>query len=166
MVHENLTPLEAVALAVRSEIESTDLYEKLIDRVRNPEVKAMLRDLANDEEMHRASLMAMYAEMLGEEEPSVPASDGREKQWDIDPAAGFLDIMTRARDKEMDSEVFYKKAAERVRDHKTRMFFRDLAETERRHAARLAVEVEKLKEDPHWFEREDSGFYKSTHEGP
>jgi rubrerythrin len=110
--------------------------------------------------------MGVYREMLGEEDPSVPASDGREKEWDIDPEADFLTIMTKARDKEFDSETFYKAAAEKVRDHKTRMFFIELAETERKHAARLQKQVEKLEEDPHWFEREEPDSYKPIHEGP
>lgn len=161
MVDRQLTMLEAVAMAVRSEIESTDLYEKLIPRVKNPSVQEMLQDLAADEEKHRASLMAMYEEMLEGQKPSIPTSDGRKKQWDIDPDADFLTIMTKARDKEYDSEAFYQNAAERVQDYKTRMFFIDLAETERRHAVVLQEQVEKLQADPHWFDREDA-----FHEGP
>ena len=163
MVHQDLTPLEAVALAVRSEMESTDLYEKLTDRVRNPEVVTVLKELAADEEHHRVALMRLYEEMLEGQEPSIPASDGRKKIWDIDPDADFLTIMTRARDKEYDSETFYKDAAEKVRDYKTRMFFVELAETERRHAVVLQKQVEKLKEDPHWFDRAEADQF---HEGP
>lgn len=163
MVDRNLTALEAVALAVRSEIESTDLYENLTKRVRNPEVVAMLRDLAADEETHRVALMKLYEEMLEGEDPALPASDGRKKIWDLDPEADFLTVMTKARDKELDSERFYKKAAEGVLDYKTRMFFLDLAETERRHASRLDEQVQKLKEDPHWFDRAES---RPFHEGP
>jgi len=166
MVHENLTPLEAVALAVRSEVESTDLYSKLTERVRNPEVKQMLVEMAAEEEGHKESLMQVYRDMLGEEDPSVPTSDGRNKEWDIDPEADFLTIMTKARDKELDSEDFYKAAANKVRDHKTRVFFIELAETERKHAARLQKQIEKLEEDPHWFDREELAGYKPVHEGP
>ena len=64
MVDPRLTTLEAVALAVRSEIESTDLYEKLAQRVKNPEVKEILEDLAADEEKHRQGLMNLYQRML------------------------------------------------------------------------------------------------------
>jgi rubrerythrin len=163
MVHKNLTPLEAVAMAVRSEIESTNLYEKLIDRVRNPEVKAMLKEMAAEEDTHRLSLMQVYRDMLGEENPSIPESDGRTKEWDIDPEADFLTVMTKARDKEYDSEDFYTKAAQKVTDYKTRMFFIELAEQERKHASRLQKEVDKLKEDPHWFDREEG---EQVHEGP
>lgn len=166
MVHRNLTPLEAVALAVRSEIESTDIYTKLIDRIRNPEVKQLFVDLAAEEDRHREHLMALYRKMLGGEEPSIPESDGRKKEWDIDPQADFLTVMTKARDKEYDSEAFYQDAAEKVTDHKTRLFFIELAETERKHAVVLQKQVEKLQEDPHWFDREDLEGYKPVHEGP
>ncbi len=174
MVHEDLTPLEAVALAVRSEIESTNLYAKVIERVRNPEVIRMLEEMAAEEEHHRDALLDLYREMLGGQDPSVPVSDGRMKEklteagetWDIDPNADFLTIMTKARDKELDSEEFYKNAAERVREHKTRTFFIELAETERKHAIRLQKEVERLEQDPHWFEREELEGFKPVHEGP
>jgi erythrin-vacuolar iron transport family protein len=162
MLNDKLTQLEAVAFAVRSEMESTNLYSKLIEKVRNPEVKRMLRDLAQDEEEHRLGLMRLYKRMLGDEEPSVPMEDGRKKEWDIDPDAEPLVIMTKARDKEMDSERFYQEAAKRVQDFKTRMFFIELAETERRHAIVLDAQVEKLRADPHWFDREDT----AVHMGP
>ena len=162
MVHRDLTTLEAVALAVRSEIESTDLYGKLTERVRNPQVVEMLRDLQGEEEQHKKALMKLYEEMLEGEEASIPETDNREKQWDIDPDADFMTIMTKARDKEFDSETFYKQAAETVLDHKTREFFLELAQTERRHAARLQEQVDKLQMDPHWFDRAEAQF----HEGP
>jgi len=162
MFNQTLTPLEAVAFAVRSEMESTDLYGKLIEKVRNPEVKRMLTDLAQDEEKHRVGLMSLYRRMLGDEEPSIPRDDGRKKEWDIDPDAEPLTVMKKARDKELDSELFYQEAAKRVQDFKTRMFFIELAETERRHAIVLDAQVEKLQADPHWFEREDG----AIHVGP
>lgn len=163
MFDEKLTPLEAVAFAVRSEMESTSLYGKLIQKVRNPEVKRMLAELAEDEEQHRSGLMNLYRRMLGNEEPSIPMDDGRKKEWEIDPDADPLEIMTKARDKEMDSERFYQEAAKRVQDFKTRMFFIELAETERRHAIILDAQVRKLQADPHWFDRVDD---KAVHMGP
>lgn len=162
MLNDKLTPLEAVAFAVRSEMESTNLYAKLIEKVRNPEVKRMLSELADDEEQHRMGLMNLYRRMLGGEEPSIPMEDGRKKEWDIDPDADPLVVMTKARDKELDSERFYQDAAKAVQDFKTRMFFIELAETERRHAVVLDAQVQKLQADPHWFEREDD----AVHLGP
>jgi erythrin-vacuolar iron transport family protein len=162
MLNEKLTPLEAVSFAVRSEIESTNLYTKLIEKVRNPEVKRILADLAEDEEQHRLGLMNLYRRMLGREEPLIPQDDGRKKTWEIDPDASPLVVMTKARDKELDSERFYQDAAKRVQDFKTRMFFVELAETERRHALILEEQVQKLQADPHWFDRED----KAIHMGP
>lgn len=166
MVNPRLTTLEAVALAVRSEIESTDLYENLAQRVKNPEVKTVLTDLAADEERHRLGLMSLYTRMLGEQEPALPAGDGRQKTIDLPENPDYADVITAARDKEVDSENFYKNAAESVTEYRTRMFFLDVAESERKHAATLQKLLDRLKEDPHWFEREEADPYKGQHVGP
>jgi rubrerythrin len=163
MLHAALTPLEAVALAVRSEVESVQLYAKLTERVRNPEVQRLLRELAADEETHREHLLALYRRMLDGEEPVLPATDGRQKAWDLSPDADYHTVMARARDKEIDSEAFYRSAAARVQDEKTRVFFLELAESERRHAVLLQRQVETLERDPHWFDRVEAD---GVHEGP
>jgi rubrerythrin len=166
MVHRELTTLEAVALAVRSEIESTHLYADLAKRVKNPAVCDVLKQLAADEEHHRQSLMELYESMLGGEEPSIPETDGREKNIELSADAEYRTVIVAARDKERDSEEFYRNAADRVRDHKTRMFFLDVAESERAHAATLQQLADRLQEDPHCFDREDADPFKPMHVGP
>lgn len=166
MVDPRLTTLEAVALAVRSEIESTDLYEKLAERVKNPEVKKVLEDLAGDEEKHRQGLMNLYTRLLDGQEPVLPQSDGRRKELGLKPDAAYADVLTAARDKEIDSEAFYKKAAQDVVEYRTRMFFLDVAESERKHAATLQKLLDRLKEDPHLFDRQEADPFKGQHVGP
>ena len=166
MVDPGLTTLEAVALAVRSEIESTDIYEKLAARVKNPEVKKILTELADDEEKHRQGLMNLYQRMLGDQEAAIPESDGREKKMNLAEDAAYEQVLQAARDKEFDSENFYKEAAAKVREYRTRMFFLDVAESERKHAATLQKLLDRLKEDPHWFERDEADPYKGQHVGP
>jgi rubrerythrin len=166
MVDPGLTTLEAVALAVRSEIESTDIYEKLAARVKNPVVKTILTDLAADEEKHRQGLMNLYKRMLGDQEAAIPESDGREKKMDLAGDAAYEQVLKAARDKEFDSERFYKEAAGKVREYRTQMFFLDVAESERKHAATLQKLLDQLKEDPHWFERDEADPYKGHHVGP
>ena len=166
MVHRELTTLEAVALAIRSEINSTCLYADLARKVKNSAVRTILTDLEADEERHREGLMLLYRKMLGDEEPSIPADDGRGKKIELGPDADYLAIMNAARDKEHDSESFYKNAAEKVSDYKTRMFFLDIAESERQHAATLQRLVKGLEEDPHCFDREDADPFKPFHVGP
>lgn len=166
MVDPGLTTLEAVALAVRSEIESTDIYEKLAARVKNSEVRAILTDLAGDEEKHRQGLMNLYKRMLGDQEAAIPESDGRAKKMDLADDVDYEQVLQAARDKEFDSENFYKDAAGKVREYRTRMFFLDVAESERKHAATLQKLLDRLKEDPHWFERDQADPYKGQHVGP
>lgn len=166
MVHRELTTLEAVALAVRSEIESTHLYADLAKRVKNATVRGVLRELAADEERHRQSLMALYETMLGDQAPSIPEKDGRDKKMELSADVDYRAVIIAARDKERDSEDFYRRAADRVRDHKTRMFFLEVAESERHHAATLQQLAERLEEDPHCFDREDADPFKPLHVGP
>jgi rubrerythrin len=85
---------------------------------------------------------------------------------DLAGDAAYEDVLQAARDKEFDSERFYKDAAGRVREYRTRMFFLDVAESERKHAATLQKLLDQLKEDPHWFEREEADPYKGQHVGP
>jgi rubrerythrin len=166
VVDPKLTILEAVALAVRSEIESTELYAELADRVRNPEVKKLMRALAADEEKHRESLMALHEKLLAGKEPSIPRQDGRATTMELPSEPDYLAVVTAARDKEKISEAFYKAAADQVDDEKARMFFLEVAEAERVHAARLQRLVDKLEEDPRWPEREQAGSGKGMHTGP
>ena len=158
MVDRNLTMLEAVALAVRSEIDSTDLYGQLAERVKNDGVRVILEELARDEEAHRIGLMRLYEKLLEGQEPSIPGRGGRTESMELGDTPDFLAVMTAARDKELDSEAFYKEASEKVLDYKTRMFFLDLAESERKHAATLQKQVEKLQDDPQWCDREGASF--------
>ncbi len=166
MVHRRLTAMEAVALAVRSEIESTHLYGRLAERVKNTAVRDVLLELQADEEKHQEHLMALYRKMLGGQEPSIPAGDGREKDVKLDPEASYVEVITAARDKERSSEEFYKRAAETVLDYKTRMFFLDVAEQERHHASALQSLLDQLQEDPLCFDREDMDPFKGLHVGP
>ena len=126
----------------------------------------MLEELARDEERHRVRLMKQYETILEGQEPSIPERDGRAKSIDLGDRPDYLRLVTAARDKELDSEAFYTEASEKVLDYKTRMFFLDLAESERKHAAVLQRQVEKLQEDPHWFDREDDDPFKPIREGP
>ncbi|MFQ5844844.1 MAG: ferritin family protein, partial [Planctomycetota bacterium] len=149
---------------VRSEIESTHLYARVAQRVRNPSVRELLERLAAEEERHEHHLMELYRRMLGGEEPSLPARDARDKRMELDPDADYVTVITAARDKELGSEAFYQEASGKVLDHKTRIFFLELAEAERRHAADLDEQLARLEKDPHWFDREDP--FKPTHLGP
>lgn len=166
MVHRELTTLEAVALAVRSEINSTNLYVDLAKKVKNPSVRQVLNELAADEERHRQTLMKMYGEMLGGQEPSIPEEDGRGKKIELGPSVEYKAVILAAVAKERDSEDFYQKAAENVTDYKTRMFFLETAENERHHATTLQQLADRLEEDPHCFDREDADPFKPMHVGP
>lgn len=161
MVQANLTALEAVALAVRSEIESTRVYVRLARRVKNPAVREMLEHLAEEEAEQERDLHALYRTLRRGGPPAFPEQDAPERRVRLDPdTAEVADVVAAARDGEQGRESFYRNAAARIGDYKTRMFFRMLAERERHHAIALQEQLEELTRDPAWFEREETeAFY-------
>jgi rubrerythrin len=72
MVGRALANIEAVARAVRIEIEFAELYAALASRARNPDAKKLLRAMASDEELHLIELTDLYEGMLEGEESSIP----------------------------------------------------------------------------------------------
>ena len=44
--------LRALRLAIMAEYEAINLYERMADTVRNPKIKKMLLDVANEEKVH------------------------------------------------------------------------------------------------------------------
>ena len=162
MLNRSLTSLEALALAVRSEIESAHLYDALASRAENPEARRLLRELAADEEAHRVKLMRRYREQLGDQEPSIPLDDGRDRRVYLGPDADYEEVIRAAHAKEVDSEMFYRRAAHEVSDLKTRTFFLSLADSERQHAVALGRMLGQLLKDPHWMDRRDD----AVHSGP
>lgn len=110
--------------------------------------------------------MKLYEDMLDGQEPAIPETDGRRKEMEIDPEADYPTVIEAARDKERNSEAFYKKAAATVVDFKTRRFFLQTAEQERHHAGTLQELLDRLREDPHCFDRQDMDPFKGMHVGP
>ena len=162
MVGRAIANLEAVASAVRVEIEFAELYAALANRARNPDARKLLRAMASDEELHRSELMDLYEEMLEGQGPSIPPTQ-RERGTALDATDDCQTVFEVAYAKELDAERFYREAAQWAIDSKTRLLFLTLAETENAHAASLRKVLSRLKQDPGWLERWDDA---STHGGP
>jgi len=160
MVQANLTALEAVALAVGSEVDATRVYLRLARRVKNPAVRDMLERLAAEEAEQEKNLRTLYR-TLRNGRPPAPLHEGGGRRVRLNPdSAEVADVIAAARDGEQGREAFYRNAAARIADYRTRMFFRLLAEQERHHAAALQEQLEELTRDPRWFEREEAqAFY-------
>lgn len=58
--------------AMKSEIESKEVYEKLVERVHNAFLKDKLRFLANEEEKHRKVVASIFKKKLPDREISLP----------------------------------------------------------------------------------------------
>ena len=155
MVGRAIANLEAVASAVRVEIEFAELYAALANRARNPDARKLLRAMASDEELHRSELMDLYEEMLEGQGPSIPPTK-RKQEVPLAVEGDYLSVFEAAHAKELDAERSYREAAQRASDYKKRLLFLTLAETESAHAASIRKVLTRLKRDPHWLDRWDA----------
>ena len=65
MVWERIDELQALRIAIQSEIDSHNLYREAIKHVRDKQGKELLRALAEEEKRHRRELEQEYARVSG-----------------------------------------------------------------------------------------------------
>jgi rubrerythrin len=58
--------------AIRSEIDSKEVYQHIADRVKNSLLKDKLNFLASEEEKHRRIIEGVYRETFGDKELHIP----------------------------------------------------------------------------------------------
>lgn len=60
--------IRALRFSIAAEYEAVQLYTQLADSINNPDVKKVLRDVANEELVHVGEFMRLVKEMNPEEE--------------------------------------------------------------------------------------------------
>ena len=148
--------------AIKSEIESKDLYESLASRVKNALFKDRLLFLAGEEEKHRAYLEALYRQQFPEEEIKVPEKTPVPLPV-VDASEDRLlsEIIEDAMKAELAAKEFYESLKDFIQDNDTRNMLQILANMEQGHYDILAKELENLKN----FENYDQ-YWPMMHAGP
>ncbi len=146
-----LTEREVLALAITSEEEDSRIYQTFADKCREnfPSSTRIFEDMAEEERAHRDSLYHLYKEKFGEHLPPIRREDvsgflKRRPVWltkrlTLDKMRQEVAVM------EMQTVMFYEKAAAQSADVSVRELFVKLAEVEKHHEARaLELETEHL----------------------
>lgn len=153
-MRKDLTSVEAIGLAVRSEEEARVFYEEISSKVKNPLVKARFDVLAKEELGHKRLLLVLYKRMTGEtsEPPTIPGdpqvAEKASLPIDIEKMEELLEF---AMQRERDSQKFYKNAAEKTKDVSGKRTFEYLADIERAHEAMLKSELDAYLRDKNWY---------------
>ena len=155
-VNSDLTSLEVLGIAIRSEIEAAKLYERMEKKVVNVDLKEKLKFLKVEEEKHRAIFEDLFqkkypdVELKVPEKSIVPMMDvALEKDMAVEK---LFEVAMKA---EKISEDFYADLAKKSKDASGTSMLNYLSGIERGHYNLLKNEYEMVVEFPAYAETEE-----------
>ncbi len=140
MIWQRVDELEALRIAIQSEIDSYHMYLEAIRHVEDKQGKELLLALAQEEKRHRRELEKEYARVSGKRLLYINLPKKRRFLKEITPAATPLEILTTAIEQEKESLEFFETAAQRTSDLGGKRVFEHLAEEEKHHMEMLEAE--------------------------
>ncbi|MDX1700094.1 MAG: ferritin family protein [Melioribacteraceae bacterium] len=154
MLTEEYTALEALGIAIRSEIDAQELYSDLASRCDDEVLRNRFLNMHHEERRHQFILQKKYEEMFPDVDLVLPEStipkDYKEKI--LSKNLRIVDILSLALKEEKKSREFYLDCAETVQDLSGKRMFRFLADMEFQHQAMISNEIEMLEKYPNYFE--------------
>jgi rubrerythrin len=150
-----LTGLEVLGVAIRSEVEAHRFYAQALKVVRNPLLREKLSRLAAEEKRHRQILEERYKRSSGEEFPAIPRRGGVEGKGKMPKDLAPEAILKLAIKKEQEAAQFYRQQALKSADMSGRFMLEYLADFERSHEQSLQAELKALNRFPEWFSSKD-----------
>src|SRR5579871_2147750 len=146
---ESLTEQEILALAIALEEEDVRVYGDFAENFRKdfPATAEMFQEMREEESTHRRKLIELYRTKFGEHIPLIRRGDvkglvGRKAIWLTQPLRPEA-ARKQASTLEVETRLFYEKAASRTQDASIRQLLNDLAQEERGHELR-AEELDNL----------------------
>ena len=167
-IDPNLTSLEIMGIAIKSEIEAGQVYDRLAQSVRNRALNEKLLFLKGEEEKHRAILEEMYAKRFPEVQLLLPPRSLLPKV-DIatSEATAVPELLEIAMEWEKLSEEFYADFARRAEDARGRAVLQYLSEMESSHYHLLRTERDFISQFPGYYNVEEFHFGdEMVHLGP
>jgi len=141
----DLTTLEVLGIAIRSEIEAVKLYTKIREKTKNLDLKAKCDFLAAQERNHERVLTEAFrskfpgVELRLPPKTLVPAVDDV-----LARDATLKELFAAAMEAETKSEEFYRGLAGKTHDQSSRSMLEYLASMEHSHFAILEAEFKEL----------------------
>jgi rubrerythrin len=151
--YEDLTSLEALGIAIRSEIDAQNVYEDLAELCEDDLLKERFINLAQEEKKHRLLLEKLYSRMFPEVDLVLPQSQLPQKAINSErrKKLGLKDVLQIAIDEEERMFIFYDKLSKNVKDLSGQRMFKYIADIEYRNKMILEAENEILEKYPHYY---------------
>lgn len=153
MVHRKITALEALGIAIRSELDAYDLYMNLAQRIKNPMAKKKILFLAEEEKKHQDLLEQSYKKWFPDVDLVLPPSILPRGKADhlFHKRTGLKEVIAYAIEQEKTSKEFFRKAAKKVVDIRGRHMLEYLAHVEQSHQNLLEAEYQMAMTDPQYL---------------
>lgn len=135
----SLSEQEILALAISSEEDDARIYRAYADGLRDefPHSASIFDEMAEEEDGHRAALIALHQQRFGDRIPLIRREHvsgyyNRKPDWLVRPL-GLEKVRAQAETMEEQAHRFYVEAAKRTQDAGTRKLLGDLAAAEKGH---------------------------------
>jgi rubrerythrin len=152
--HE-LTASEALGVAIRAEIDASEIYTELANRVPNPFLQQKINLLAKEELQHKRILEEAFKAQFPEVPLALPSSQlPKEISCTADrKRLSVSEVLSCAIEEERKSRQFYLQAAEHAADLSGQRMFNYLADWEFSHEMALTAERDMLLRYPRYYEQ-------------
>jgi rubrerythrin len=166
--HVQLTPLEALGVAIKAEIEAAETYERLANLVKNRALKEKAHFLHGEELKHRALLEEAYARQFPDVELMLPVQSlVPGVKANLEGEVSVPELLALAMEAEQASERFYADLARRSQSESARAMFQHLSRMESSHFHLLQVEHDLITRFPDYYNVEEFHFgAELIHLGP
>lgn len=149
-----LTLVEVIGLAIRSEEDAAHFYGEVVKVIKNESVRVKYESLAREEIGHRHMLVELYKKMTGSPSapPRIPGSP-KTAEGGMPPFAveALEDLLRLAIRREQEAGEFYRRAAVQSPEDNARRTFDHLAEIEHGHEILLKSELDSYLKDRDWY---------------
>lgn len=154
MIIKKLTSLEALGVAIRSEIDAQAIYREMAQRVTNPSSKERFHILESEEEQHQNILERKYNKLFPHVPLKVPHTllPAKAADAELRKDLNLREVLEIAIQEERHSRDFYSDAATRIDDLSGRAMLKFLADMEYSHMMSLTAEYDLLVKYPHYYE--------------
>ncbi len=127
-----------LGFAIRSEMDSNQVYSDLADKYSNPLLKQKFQWLAFEENKHQETLVKLFEALLPKEKLEIPEQTSEElfKKITITPSSTLVDLLYQAMESEKKAEDFYTQLANRV-ESQYRKILEYLSQVEHSHYVML-----------------------------
>jgi rubrerythrin len=141
----DLTTLEVLGIAIKSEVDAIKLYTRMKEKAKNPDLVTKIDFLIEQEKNHEKILTEAYRKRFPEIDLSLPPQSLVPRVRDVlERDATLKEYFGAALEAEKKSEEFYTELAGKTRDQRSRAMLEYLASMERSHYSVLEAELRAL----------------------